>query len=171
MNCLHTKSTVQGKLVMSGYKLVKSQWPEGRARNTLIFSGCWRLQVEGWGYIPMGKLMVICHSQKGQHGLGLHYIELIGLHCMVFGAGGNVWDQKIEDLCSIPCRGCDSRPSPFWGLEWMRPWTHVCKLPDYAQCQLQSFQLFLVSCRFIVSFPKGRSRSCARWSWPSHLIL
>ena len=28
-------------------------------------------------------------------------------------AGANVLDRKIKDLCSNPCRGCDSRPFPF----------------------------------------------------------
>ena len=39
----------------------------------------------------------------------------------------------------------------------MRLWTHVCKLPDCAQCQLQSFQLFLVSCWFTVCIVSGGS--------------
>ena len=37
----------------------------------------------------------------------------------------------------------------------MRPWTHVCKLPDLAQYQLQFFQLILVSCRFTVHIVFG----------------
>ena len=52
-------------------------------------------------------------------------------------------------------------PFPYWGLEWMRPWTHVRILPDCAQCQLQFLQLFLISCRFTVSFPEA-GPVCAR---------
>ena len=53
----------------------------------------------------------------------------------------------------------------------MQPWAHVCKLLDCAQCQMQSFQLFLISCRFRVSFWEGWSRSCAHRWLPKCLVL
>ena len=81
------------------------------------------------------------------------------------GAGVNVKDFDPKAPCSIPCRG-----RAIAGLSFLTPKNEcvpgrMCViLPDCAQCQLQSLQLFLVSCRFTVSFPEGRSCLCARWN-------
>ena len=56
-------------------------------------------------YQPALVLSVLLNEQSiGSHTLSNH---------TALGAGVNVLDRKIEDPCSSPCRGCDSRPFPF----------------------------------------------------------
>ena len=40
---------------------------------------------------------------------------------MALDAGANVRACELKTPCSNPCRGCDSRPFPFWGLYWSPP--------------------------------------------------
>ena len=88
--------------------------------------------------------------------------EQIQYALRVIGAGANVREFRLKAPCLNPCQGCAIAGRSFLTPKNECVPRHMCvKLPDCAQCQLQSFQLFLVSCRFTVSFP-GVGHICAR---------